>query len=390
MSEITEAMNMLEDLPESAQDGQQEADEAAATTLQEEATETTQEATESGSKASLPCHRYAVDTLSMVELGRQGEGKARRIEIGVSSWLATLPGAHLEIVAVRPGETESYLPEGVTLEGSVLCWMPTRDDTAKDGYGRGEVRATLGDICYKSPVFRTRIEAALEDAAAAPMMQATEAELVALNVTTDEAAPTPTDEDKGEVYHVEGLDVVKLGRQGESLTQEVQIDVSAWTEDNMEGATFLIAAVRPGENESYLPEITQSGNILTWKPTAADTAKGGYGRAEVQAVKGALIRKSPVFRTRIEAAIESSGSTPTEPPAWVQQILGSVSAAQEAATNAQQAAQTAQRQATAAGSSAQEAAASVSGLRGWSLTEETDGTVTIDHAAAQSTAETTD
>ena len=39
MSEITEAMNMLEDLPESAQDGQQEADEAAATTLQEEAAE---------------------------------------------------------------------------------------------------------------------------------------------------------------------------------------------------------------------------------------------------------------------------------------------------------------------------------------------------------------
>ena len=210
-----------------------------------------------------------------------------------------------------------------------------------------------------------------------------------MNVTADEEAPTPTDEDKGEIYHVEGLDVVKLGRQGENLTQEVQIDVSAWTEDNMEGATFLIAAVRPGETESYLPEITQSGNTLTWKPTAADTAKGGYGRAEVQAVKGALIRKSPVFRTRIEAAIESSGSTPTEPPAWVQQILGSVGAAQEAAANAQQAAQEAQQQAAAASSSTQEAAASVSGLRGWSLTEETDGTVTIDHAAAQSTAETT-
>lgn len=352
MSENTEAMNMLEDLPESAQDGQQEVDEAAATTLQEEAAETTQEATESGSKASLPCHRYAVDTLSMVELGRQGEGKARRIEIDVSSWLATLPGARFEIVAVRPGETESYLPEGVTLEGSVLCWMPTRDDTAKDGYGRGEVRATLGDSCYKSPVFRTRIEAALEDAAAVPMAQAAETEPVAMNVTTDGEAPKPTDEDKGEIYHVEGLDVVKLGRQGENLTQEVQIDVSAWTEDNMEGATFLIAAVRPGETESYLPEITQSGNTLTWKPTAADTAKGGYGRAEVQAVKGALIRKSPVFRTRIEAAIESSGSTPTEPPAWAQQILGSVSAAQEAATNAQKSAQTAQQQATAAGTSA--------------------------------------
>ena len=79
------------------------------------------------------------------------------------------------------------------------------------------------------------------------------------------------------------------------------------------------------------------------------------------------------------------GSNPDGSPArhpygvrWtsrLQQILGSVSAAQEAAANAQQA--------------AQEAAASVSGLRGWSLTEEADGTVTIDHAAEQSTAETT-
>ena len=111
--------------------------------------------------------------------------------------------------------------------------MPTRDDTAKDGYGRGEVRATLGDSCYKSPVFRTRIEAALEDAAAVPMAQAAETEPVAMNVTTDGEAPKPTDEDKGEIYHVEGLDVVKLGRQGENLTQEVQIDVSAWTEDNI-------------------------------------------------------------------------------------------------------------------------------------------------------------
>ena len=182
--------------------------------------------------------------------------------------------------------------------------------------------------------------------------------------------------------------MVELGRQGEGKARRIEIDVSSWVA-TLPGAHFEIVAVRPGETESYLPEITQSGNTLTWKPTAADTAKGGYGRAEVQAVKGALIRKSPVFRTRIEAALESSGSTPTEPPAWVQQILGSVSAAQEAAANAQQAAQTAQQQATAADSSAQEAAASVSGLRGWSLTEETDGTVTIDHAAAQSTAETT-
>ena len=90
--------------------------------------------------------------------------------------------------------------------------------------------------------------------------------------------------------------MVELGRQGENLTQEVQIDVSAWTEEH--GRSHVPdcgGATR--RNQKLLPEITQSGNTLTWKPTAADTAKGGYGRAEVQAVKGALIRKSPYPHT---------------------------------------------------------------------------------------------
>ena len=81
--------------------------------------------------------------------------------------------------------------------------------------------------------------------------------------------------------------------------------------------------------------------------------------------------------------MKAAAARPRAPLMGAADLLGSVSAAQEAA-------QTAQQQATEASSSAQEAAASVSGLRRWSLTEETDGTVTIDHAAAQSTAETTD
>lgn len=381
--------NTLVEFPESAVSEKTEANDGAAENLQETA-EAVPESTEDQSEAQLPCQRYAVDELNMVELGRQGEGNARRIEIDVSAWLATLPGACFEIVAVRPGENTVYLPEGVTLEGSMLCWTPTKNDTAREGYGCGEVHAVLGESCYKSPKFRTHIEETLESVTVASLVQTSAVEPVALNVTTADTAPKPTDEDKGEIYHVEGLDVVKLGRQGENLTQEVQIDVSAWVEDGMAGATFLIVAVRPNENESYLPEVSQSENILTWKPTAVDTAQSGYGRAEVQGIKGALIRKSPVFRTRIEHALESSGNTPTEPPVWVQQILSSVNAAQEAAASAQKDAHTAQQQAETASTSAQEAATSVSGLRGWSLTENADGTVTIDHMETQSAAETVD
>lgn len=379
--------NTPTEMQESTEVEQSETNDGVAEVLQETAEAALEFATDRCA-TGVPCQRYAVDELSVAELGRQGEGNARRIEIDVSAWLATLPGACFEIAAVRPGENTVYLPERVALEENMLCWTPTQADTAKAGYGCAEVHAMLGESCYKSPKFRTHIEETLESVMVASLASVPDPEPVALNVTTADTAPKPTDEEKDEIYHVEGLDVIKLGRQGESLTQEVQIDVSAWVKDGMADATFLIVAVRPNENESYLPEVSQSGNILTWKPTAADTAQSGYGRAEVQAVKGELIRKSPVFRTRIEHALESCGNTPTEPPAWVQQILNSVNVAQEAAVSARQDAHTAQQEAETASISAQEAAASVSGLRGWSLAENADGTVTIDHMEARSATET--
>lgn len=84
MSENTEAMNMLEDLPESAQDGQQKVDEAAATTLQEEAAETTQEATGKRKQgfASLPplCGGHAEHGRAGATGRRQGAAHRNRRE----------------------------------------------------------------------------------------------------------------------------------------------------------------------------------------------------------------------------------------------------------------------------------------------------------------------
>ncbi len=129
---------------------------------------------------------------------------------------------------------------------------------------------------------------------------------------------------------------VKLGRQGENDTQTVVIDCSAWL-TQLPGCTLMIAATRPGEREIYLPEVTVDSGVVTWPILEQDTACAGTGRAEVRAMLNDKIKKSALFRTRVEPALEGDGSpdAPT-PPNWVKLIIGSVEEAQAAAEHAEE------------------------------------------------------
>ena len=178
---------------------------------------------------------------------------------------------------------------------------------------------------------------------------------------------TEAEQESDEEYEtlaVNELDVVKLGRQGEHLTQQVLIDCTDWL-SKLPGCTLLIAAIRPTENTVYLPTVSVADGVITWDIQDQDTAKGGWGRGEVRAMKDGKIKKSAVFRTRVEPSLEGSGSAPATPPDWVQEILDSVAAAQEAAEQA--------------AASAIQAAENTRGLAGWTLTKEDDDTVTIDY-----------
>lgn len=186
-----------------------------------------------------------------------------------------------------------------------------------------------------------------------------------------------TDEEY-ETLEVNSLDIVKLGRQGEHLTQQVLIDCTAWL-DKLPGCTLLIAAIRPGESTVYLPTVSAAGGVITWNIQDQDTANGGWGRGEVRAMLDGKIKKSVVFRTRVEPSLEGSGSAPATPPDWVQTILDSVGKASADAAAAAASAATAVQQATAAATAAVAAAENTAGLRGWSLTKEADDTVTIDY-----------
>ena len=120
---------------------------------------------------------------------------------------------------------------------------------------------------------------------------------------------------------VDELERVKLGRQGENDTQTVVIDCNDWLVA-LQGCTFMIVAMRPGERELYVPDVTVQNGVVTWPITAQDTACAGAGRAEIRALKGDAVKKSQLFKTWIEPALDGNiNGVPTTPPNWVKGTL---------------------------------------------------------------------
>lgn len=161
-----------------------------------------------------------------------------------------------------------------------------------------------------------------------------------------------------ETIAVEDLDIVRLGRQGENDTQQVSIDCSAWLTE-LPGAELIVAARRYGEKAIYLPTVTTADGIVTWRSLAQDTAVAGWGQAEIRAQVEGKIKKSKVFRTYVEKALDGPGTPAETLPDWVTEIRSSVAGIQSAVTDAQEDADAAALSAAAAEASAAAAEAAV-------------------------------
>lgn len=93
--------------------------------------------------------------------------------------------------------------------------------------------------------------------------------------------------------------ILSIGRRGENGTQTLRIDASALAE-SLPGCELQIAVVRPNEQEVYLPTVTVADGVISWPILRSDLTEFGLGYGEVRAVKGDQVKKSAVFRTRIE------------------------------------------------------------------------------------------
>lgn len=104
--------------------------------------------------------RYDTSGRETLQLGRQGENRARELRIDVADLLREWPGAEITLLHQRPGDEEIY-PVAAEIQGTELIWRPTSADTALAGRGLAEVRATIDGVLAKSVMLRTKVVASL-------------------------------------------------------------------------------------------------------------------------------------------------------------------------------------------------------------------------------------
>ena len=89
-----------------------------------------------------------------ITLGREGENLARQVAFDVSEWRASYGDGTVSLIAQRSGDDESY-PCNITVDGSTVKWEITAADTARSGYGKCELRYSVGDVLVKSETWHT-------------------------------------------------------------------------------------------------------------------------------------------------------------------------------------------------------------------------------------------
>lgn len=104
-----------------------------------------------------------------INLGRQGENKARRVTFDIAGkWRETYgTGGSFSLIVQREGDASPY-PVALSEENGLLVWLVESADTAKSGEGKAELRYTLGDLIAKSQTYKTRVRAAMDGSTADP------------------------------------------------------------------------------------------------------------------------------------------------------------------------------------------------------------------------------
>ena len=151
---------------------------------------------------------------------------------------------------------------------------------------------------------------------------------------------------------------IPLGKQGEN--NAVRVVWPGIIESYAKlygGGDFSLVVLRPGDSAPYPAVVAEEGADLVWTVGSADTAKDGYGSAELIYTVGGVVAKSQTWGTIVNNSL--SGQEPGEPPepqkSWVDNVIQTGAKAQKAQIRAEGAAEQSAKKAQEAAQSAAEA-----------------------------------
>ena len=130
---------------------------------------------------------------------------------------------------------------------------------------------------------------------------------------------------------------VEVGRMGENLYRELNIDVSAWLAE-LPGASVSVVFRRP-DGQVYPVIVNSSEQVIAWLPNSSDLAVPGTGMLEVRLYLDDVICKSAVINTATSRALGAPVAPPPAPaPDWVTTAGNDAKRAEAAADRAESAA----------------------------------------------------
>lgn len=117
---------------------------------------------------------FQISKLVRLDLGYQGENKARVIAIDMKAWLEEFPGAAVGLMLRRPDEDVFY-PAALEMDDGIIEFEVTRADVAIAGEGEAQIILTNeDDVELRSRIVKTKISASMSGTEVeAPPPQAT-------------------------------------------------------------------------------------------------------------------------------------------------------------------------------------------------------------------------
>ena len=98
----------------------------------------------------------ANESAYLLDIGRQGEREARQVVFDLSWMVENFGDGTAALLHQRSQDGLPYQVDAVQ-DGATLTWTVTDTDTAFMGYGKAEIRWTVGDALAKTVIYKTRV-----------------------------------------------------------------------------------------------------------------------------------------------------------------------------------------------------------------------------------------
>lgn len=102
------------------------------------------------------------DSGAILPLGRQGEHGVRQVRFDLSYLIETFGEGTAILVHQRSQDLAPYIVSAVQ-DGDRLEWTVTDTDTAYKGFGKAEIRWTVGDDLAKTVTYKTSVQRSLTE-----------------------------------------------------------------------------------------------------------------------------------------------------------------------------------------------------------------------------------